>query len=108
MGLTGTVLDSGHGVTHVIPIFNGSVIGSCIKHIPLAGKEISNFIKKFMKERGEKIPIEDANRVATEVKEKYSYCCKDLLKEMEKFDEKVERNGVLVPSKKFKTYKVDG
>jgi actin-related protein 3 len=48
IGLTGTVLDSGHGVTHVIPIYSGSVVGSCIRHIPLAGKEITNFIKKFL------------------------------------------------------------
>lgn len=42
--LTGTVLDSGDGITHIIPISDGFVIGSCIKHIPLAGKDISNFI----------------------------------------------------------------
>ena len=33
--LTGTVIDSGDGVTHVIPVAEGYVIGSCIKHIPL-------------------------------------------------------------------------
>lgn len=40
-GLTGIVLDSGDGVTHVIPVADGYVIGSCIKHIPLAGRDIS-------------------------------------------------------------------
>jgi actin-related protein 3 len=39
--LTGTVVDSGDGVTHVIPIADGYVIGSCIKHIPLAGRDIT-------------------------------------------------------------------
>ena len=29
--LTGTVIDSGDGVTHVIPVAEGYVIGSCIK-----------------------------------------------------------------------------
>ena len=38
--LTGTVIDSGDGVTHVIPVVDGYVIGSCIKNIPLAGKDI--------------------------------------------------------------------
>ena len=37
--LTGTVIDSGDGVTHVFPVSDGFVIGSCVKHIPLAGKE---------------------------------------------------------------------
>jgi actin-related protein len=35
--LTGVVIDSGDGVTHVIPVAEGYVIGSCIKHIPIAG-----------------------------------------------------------------------
>jgi len=39
--LTGTVIDSGDGVTHCIPIADGYVIGSCIKHIPLAGRDIT-------------------------------------------------------------------
>ena len=29
--LTGTVIDSGDGVTHVIPVAEGYVIGSCIR-----------------------------------------------------------------------------
>ena len=43
-GLTGTVVDSGDGVTHVIPVADGYVIGSCIKHVPIAGSNITNFI----------------------------------------------------------------
>ena len=39
--LTGTVIDSGDGVTHVIPVAEGYVIGSCIKHIPIAGRDIT-------------------------------------------------------------------
>jgi actin-related protein 3 len=35
--LTGTVVDSGDGVTHVIPISNGFPIVGSIKHIPIAG-----------------------------------------------------------------------
>ena len=62
---------------------------------------------KFLKERGEPIPPQDLIRVAKEVKEKYGYCCKDLLKELDKYDQKVEKNGKLMPSKKFRKYKVE-
>ena len=51
LSLTGTVLDSGDGVTHVIPISDGFVIGSCIKHIPLAGSNITNLIANMVRER---------------------------------------------------------
>ena len=39
--MTGTVIDSGDGVTHVFPVCDGYVISSCVKHIPLAGRDIS-------------------------------------------------------------------
>ena len=48
---TGTVLDSGDGVTHIIPVADGFVINSCIKHIPLAGSNMTNFIANMLRER---------------------------------------------------------
>lgn len=39
------------------------VIGSCIKHIPLAGRDITNFIQQIMRERKEPIPAEDSLEV---------------------------------------------
>lgn len=41
-------MDSGDGVTHVIPVADGYVIGSCIKHIPLAGRDITAFIQQLL------------------------------------------------------------
>ena len=49
--MTGTVIDSGDGVTHVIPVAEGYVIGSCIKHIPIAGRDITYFIQQLLRER---------------------------------------------------------
>ncbi|KAE9401501.1 actin actin-like protein [Gymnopus androsaceus JB14] len=86
--LTGTVIDSGDGVTHVIPCAEGYVIGSAIKHIPIAGRDITKFVLDLMRERGETtaIPPEDALRVAGRVKENYSYVCQDLVAEFRKYD----------------------
>lgn len=87
--LTGTVIDSGDGVTHVIPVAEGYVIGSAIKHIPIAGRDISQFVLNLMRERGETvtIPPEDQLRVAGKIKEDYSYVCQDIVKEFRKYDE---------------------
>lgn len=94
--LTGTVIDSGDGVTHVIPVADGYVIGSAIKHIPLAGRTITQYIQQLMRERKEPVPAEDSLEVAKRVKEMYSYVCPDLAKEFAKYDEK--------PTKYFKSY----
>lgn len=86
--LTGTVIDSGDGVTHVIPVAEGYVIGSSIKHIPIAGRDITQFVLSLMRERGEMaaVPPEDQLRVASKVKENYSYVCQDIVKEFRKYD----------------------
>lgn len=102
--MTGTVIDSGDGVTHVFPVCDGFVIGSCVKHIPLAGRDITKFTLQSLKDRGEKYPPEDSNEIAMKIKEKYGYVCKDVLKEYSKFDEKEkDESGKLVQSSKFKT-----
>lgn len=54
---TGTVLDSGDGVTHIIPVVDGFVINSCIKHIPLAGSNITKFIADAVRDRNERCPV---------------------------------------------------
>ncbi|KNE66013.1 hypothetical protein AMAG_10290 [Allomyces macrogynus ATCC 38327] len=85
--LTGTVIDSGDGVTHVIPVAEGYVIGSSIKHIPIAGRDITQFVQKLLRERGETIPPEDSLDVAKRIKEMYSYVCPDIVKEFKRYEQ---------------------
>jgi len=94
--LTGTVVDSGDGVTHVIPVAEGYVIGSSIKHIPLAGRDITTFVQQLMRDRSEPIPPSESLEVAKRVKETHSYVCPDLVKEYSKYDSE--------PSKWFRVY----
>ena len=86
--LTGTVIDSGDGVTHVIPCAAGYVIGSAIKHIPIAGRDITQFVLNLLRERGElaNVPSEEHMKIAGKVKENYSYVCQDIVKEFRKYD----------------------
>mmetsp|Transcript_5618 Transcript_5618/g.5782 ORF Transcript_5618/g.5782 Transcript_5618/m.5782 type:complete len:418 (-) Transcript_5618:448-1701(-) len=89
--LTGTVIDSGDGVTHVIPVAEGYVIGSCIKHIPLAGRTITQFIQQLIRDRKEPVPSEDSLDVARKIKEDFCYVCPDLAKEFAKYDKNPEK-----------------
>merc|ERR1711991_464016 len=85
--LTGTVIDSGDGVTRVILVAEGYVIGSSIKHIPLAGRDITAFVQQLQLEReGNAIPPKLRKTVAKTTKERYSYVCPDLVKEYGKYD----------------------
>ena len=102
--LTGTVVDSGDGVTHVIPIVHGYPISNNIKHIPVAGRDITKFVMQSLRDRKEKIPTDEYQESARFIKENYCYCAPDIVKEHKKFDEKIkdEVTGQWKNSKKFK------
>ena len=102
--LTGVVVDSGDGVTHVVPICDGFVLGSNIKHIPIAGRKITKFMEQMIRERGEKINTEDLYYATMELKEKHGYLAKDLIEEFAKFDKKQTAGGKLTQSSKFKKF----
>ena len=73
---------------HVIPCTEGYVIGSAIKHIPIAGRDISQFVLNLMRECSKMavVPPGDQLRVASRDKENYSYVCQDIVKEFCKYD----------------------
>ncbi|KAL5969268.1 Actin-related protein 3B [Taenia solium] len=89
--LTGTVIDSGDGVTHIMPVVDGYVVGSCIKHIPIAGRDITAFIQQLLREREPGIPPDLSMEAARKVKESYCYVCPDLAKEFQKYDSDPQR-----------------
>lgn len=85
--LTGTVVDAGDGVTHVIPVAEGYVIGSCIRSVPLAGRDITNFIQQLLRERETGVPPEDTMEAAKRIKEQYCYVCPDISREFAKYEQ---------------------
>ncbi|XP_059498116.1 actin-related protein 3B-like isoform X1 [Stegostoma tigrinum] len=64
----------------------GYVIGSCIKHIPVAGRDITFFIQQLLREREIGIPPEQSLETAKIIKERYCYICPDIVKEFTKYD----------------------
>lgn len=92
-------------MTHVFPVSDGFVIGSCVKHIPLAGRDITKFTLNMLRDRKEPLPSDEALEIARTVKEKYGYVCSDLVKEYKKFDKKEQApDGQWYLNKKFKKY----
>ena len=94
--LTGVVIDSGDGVTHVIPVADGYVIGSCIKHIPISGRDITYFVQSLLREREVGIPQEQSLETAKSIKEQFCYVCLDIVKDFAKYDRE--------PTKWFKKF----
>ena len=99
--LTGVVVDSGAGVTHVLPIVSGYVVSSCVKHLPLAGGDVTNFIAQLLRARREDVPGERLKKVAEEIKEQFSYNCPSVPAEFARFDAGGE------PDRGFRVFEFD-
>ena len=54
--LTGTVIDAGEGMTHVVPIVNGYVVGAAIRSVELAGCDVTAYIQSSLRARGQPLP----------------------------------------------------
>lgn len=89
--LTGMVVDSGDGLTHVIPVADGYVISSCIQEIPLGGRHVTEFVSDMLRDRGEPVPPEQRLEAARQIKEQHSYLARDVVAEYEKFDADAKR-----------------
>ena len=89
--VTGTVVDSGDGVTHVIPVTDGYVSGSAVREIPIAGKDVTRVISDALQARREVVVdcpemAVALNRLSKQVKEKLTYVCSDPIREFKIFD----------------------
>eukprot|EP00931_Biecheleriopsis_adriatica_P085795 TRINITY_DN60595_c0_g1_i1.p1 TRINITY_DN60595_c0_g1~~TRINITY_DN60595_c0_g1_i1.p1 ORF type:complete len:462 (+),score=108.80 TRINITY_DN60595_c0_g1_i1:104-1387(+) len=85
--LTGLVVDSGDGLSHVIPVADGYVISSCIQELAIAGKHVTQFVNDMLCDRGEPVPPEQRMEAARIIKEKHAYLCRDVVEEYQKFDQ---------------------
>jgi actin-related protein 3 len=86
--ITGAVIDSGDGATHIIPVDSGYVIGSRISHVPLAGSDVTNFIMNILRARGEPLEADQAKEVCRTIKEQWCYVSPDIVSEYKKYDSK--------------------
>lgn len=97
---TGIVLDSGDGVTHAVPVYEGFAIPHAIRRVDIAGRDVTEYLQLLLRKSGYNFHTTAEKEVVRIIKEKTCYIALNPAKEEKemsgKFDDFMLPDGNII------------
>merc|ERR1719446_1687400 len=84
---TGCVVDSGDGVTHTVPVFEGFACPHAIQRLDLAGRDLSQYMERVLCDSGYNMTSSSEKDIVRQMKESHCYIAEDYEAELKKAKE---------------------